>query len=419
MRAAYKSINTERSEVGANTPPLRRSKRQTPLWLSTCTVKVYIRQIRYLYLPYIMNNDGENTMSLKEKRKESYRVVVCGTNFGRIYIEGVKRNSNCKLVGILSRGSLQSKKCAVDNKVTLYTDVAQLDSKEIDIVCIAVKSSITGGKGTEIALECLKRGINVIQEQPVHYKDAQKCYKKALEHHCHYYINSFYSEISAGKLMIEYSNKLMYKTAPILIEAECSVQVLYPLLDIIGNMIGTATSYKMDKLESKNKVFDIIEGEIGKIPLILKIENRMVPEDPDNYALMFHRIIFFTGSGQLVMDNSIGIVFWEPRYFIEKKNETLNFEGNNIYSKQKIVEILNEDSLQDTYKDIYYNLWPQGISDTIDKFIGLIEEGTIRKNIQYQLNICKLWEDIGKSLGTVRNIPIEKIMPINKEDILR
>ncbi|MFQ7839862.1 MAG: hypothetical protein ACLRHD_00285 [Thomasclavelia spiroformis] len=46
-----------------------------------------------------------------------------------------------------------------------------------------------------------------------------------------------------------------------------------------------------------------------KIPLILKIENRMASDNSDNCTLLFHRIVLFTSSGQLVMDNSIGAVF--------------------------------------------------------------------------------------------------------------
>lgn len=264
-------------------------------------------------------------MSLGKKDKKYYRIVVCGTNFGRMYIRGIKINANCKLVGILSKGSLQSKKCAGENNIPLYTDISQLNSKDVDIVCVAVKSSITGGDGAEIALECLKRGINVIQEQPVHYNEAKECFKQALKNHCHYYINSFYSGISAGKLMIEYANKLLNKTRPILLEAECSIQVLYPLLDILGKMLGNVTTYKLNKVKTTNEILVIVEGEVEKIPLILKIENRMASDNSDNYALLFHRIVLFTSSGQLVMDNSIGAVFWEPRYFIEKKNGILNF----------------------------------------------------------------------------------------------
>lgn len=41
-----------------------------------------------------------------------------------------------------------------------------------------------------------------------------------------------------------------------------------------------------------------------------------------------------------------------------------------------------------------------------------------RKNIQYQLNLCKLWGEIGKCIGPVNNILPEEIIPINGEEIL-
>lgn len=347
-----------------------------------------------------------------------YKIVVCGTNFGRIYIQGIKKSSNCKLIGILSRGSLQSRQCADDNGVPLYTNICQLNSNDVDIVCIAVKSSITGGKGTEIALECLKKGINVIQEQPVHYSDMVKCYKESLKNNCYYMVNNFYSNLPAGKIMTECAGKLLNITEPLLIEAECSVQVLYPLLDIIGKMVGSITPYEIHKLGDKNGILSIIEGKINQIPLILKIENRMVPNDSDNYALLFHRLILFTNSGQLVMDNSIGEVFWEPRYFINKKDGILKFEENNIYSRQKVIEILNENCLQNTYKDVYEKLWPIGISNTLKEFLTLINDDKMKSRIQYQLNLCKMWNDVGTCIGPAQEGVPQKIVPINKKQML-
>ena len=48
----------------------------------------------------------------------------------------------------------------------------------------------------------------------------------------------------------------------------------------------------------------------------------------------------------------------------------------------------------------------------------LIENEMDRKNIQYQLNLCKLWGEIGKCIGPVNNILPEEIIPINGEEIL-
>ena len=98
---------------------------------------------------------------------------------------------------------------------------------------MAVKSSITGGKGTEIAKECLKKGINVIQEQPVHFTDAKELYAIAIANKCHYYINNFYSKLPSGMAAIRYANKILHLADPILVEAECSIQVLYVMMETL------------------------------------------------------------------------------------------------------------------------------------------------------------------------------------------
>ena len=144
----------------------------------------------------------------------------------------------------------------------------------------------------------------------------------------------------------------------------------------------------------------------------MKVENRMVSQDSDNYALLFHRIVVFTKSGQLVMDNSIGAVLWEPRYFIPKKDNILELFGDNEYSKQKVSEVLNEECLQYTYQDIYENIWPEGIANAFDEFITIIKEKCDRQFIQYQLNLCKLWNDIGTCIGPTHDIYPDKFPPI-------
>ena len=95
--------------------------------------------------------------------KKCMRIVVCGTNFGRIYLGGVNMlGESGKLVGILSGGSKQSKACADKNNVPLYTNVDEFDKSMVDIVCIAVKSSVTGGKGTDIASQMFTKGNKCI-----------------------------------------------------------------------------------------------------------------------------------------------------------------------------------------------------------------------------------------------------------------
>ncbi|MGQ4445029.1 Gfo/Idh/MocA family oxidoreductase, partial [Streptomyces violaceoruber] len=96
-----------------------------------------------------------------------FRVLVCGTNFGRFYAEAVHRRPGYAPAGILSRGSAASRACAERLGVPHYTDVADLPAG-IDAACVAVSSAISGGQGTELARALMDRGIHVLQEHPVH-----------------------------------------------------------------------------------------------------------------------------------------------------------------------------------------------------------------------------------------------------------
>ncbi|WP_409069397.1 Gfo/Idh/MocA family oxidoreductase [Clostridium sp. FAM 1755] len=354
-----------------------------------------------------------------DNSKKCMRIVVCGTNFGRMYLGGVNMlGESGKLVGILSGGSKQSKACADENNVPLYTSVDELDKSMVDIVCIAVKSSVTGGKGTDIALKCLEKGISVLQEQPVHYDDVWKCYKTAIKNNCYYAVNSFYSNVNAGKTFIEYGKKLIKKAKPLFIDASSSVQVSYPLVDLLGKLFGSVSPCEIKRISEKDGLMTVLEGKICDVPLIIKGENRIVAQDPDNYALLFHKIILYTESGQLVLDNSIGLVLWEPRYYIPHTEDgRLDFYGDNEYSRLPVTEILNKEDLNNTYKDIYEKIWPGGIANVLRDFISSMDKPLNKKNMQYHLNICKFWNDVGRSLGTIQIIEEPEIVSLKAEDI--
>ena len=98
------------------------------------------------------------------------KVVVCGSTFGQLYLKALQDRSDLfQIVGLFGTGSERSKKCAKEYGITLYTDIEKIP-KETDLACIAVKTAAFGGKGTDIALALLDKGIHVIQEHPSHPK---------------------------------------------------------------------------------------------------------------------------------------------------------------------------------------------------------------------------------------------------------
>lgn len=79
------------------------------------------------------------------------KVLVCGTNFGRVYLKGLERCGNkFKIAGIFSHGSTQSKQEAEKYGVPLITDLNEVSKKDFDMACVVIRSTAVGGKGTEI-----------------------------------------------------------------------------------------------------------------------------------------------------------------------------------------------------------------------------------------------------------------------------
>lgn len=57
------------------------------------------------------------------------KVLVCGTNFGRVYLKGLERcGDKFKIAGIFSHGSTQSKQEAEKYGVPLITDLNEVSN---------------------------------------------------------------------------------------------------------------------------------------------------------------------------------------------------------------------------------------------------------------------------------------------------
>lgn len=348
------------------------------------------------------------------------RVVVCGTSFGRFYIQGIQRLQECfQLVGILSTGSEQSRRIAEDLGVRLYTSPDEISPEEIDVACVVVRSNIVGGKGTELALSFLKKGIHVIQEQPVHQTDMMQCYRVAREHQCQYFVETFYPYLSVQKRFLDVAHEILTRTQPVYIEAACSLQVLFPMMDMMGKLLGGFTPWKVEReslLESG--MFSQVDGVVKGVPFQLKIQNELNSANPDNYFHLLHRMTLYTESGSLTLTESHGQLVWSPRYVIPR-------DGDGVldpYQSQELLELkLNESCGPQepfTIQRMFEQEWP----NTIARFLRLayeqIQTDCFDRQLQQQsLTAAKCWNDIGTLIGSSRPAPEQTIVSIPFSEI--
>jgi len=345
------------------------------------------------------------------------KILVCGIVFGRYYIEGIMQLPELfELVGIVSRGSKQSAEIASKYKVPLYTDIETISKKQVDIVCVVVKSSIMGGEGTEIAFKFLEKGIHVIQEQPIHFDDYKRCLLMAKKACCKYQLNTFYPYLYAVEKFIRTSHMLSKNMPITYIRAESSVQVLFPLLDILNRILNGLNPYRLECLKGTLKQrFVILNGDIKNIPLTLTIDNQMDVMEPESDLTMFHRITVGTPKGTLMLTDTHGTVLWTPVFHKDLKEAVL--ENRDVLSAVPAqVNLITKGVGK--LGDIVLNKWPKCIAIALTELYKDIENKKyITVENQQTLTLCQMWNEIGGLLGTYENIEIPLEKPIGLTSI--
>ena len=343
------------------------------------------------------------------------RVVVCGTTFGRVYLKGIARLAgDFELVGILARGSDQARDCARRYGVPCYTTVAALPFGEIDMACVVVRSAVVGGPGTALALELLRHGVHVLQEHPVHHDDLVRCLKAAQGAGCRYALNGFYPDLPSVRGFIAAARQALARSRAVYVDAACGINVLYPLVDILGRVLGGLRPWTFSALldAGADDPLTSLTGRLGGVPLRLGIQNTIAPEDPDNSGLLLHRIVLCTENGTLMLPETHGPVLWSPRLYVERdKNGVLDMFGASSYLDLPATEMLCPFK-ERAYGDVLGEVWTDAIKRALLRFKSEMALGVdAMRHGQYCLTACRVWQELGQRLGLTRTVGVRPPTP--------
>lgn len=347
------------------------------------------------------------------------RTVVCGTTFGLFYLEALKRlNEKFEIVGILANGSERSKRCAANFNTDLYTDINQVP-KDIDLACVVVRTRALGGKGTEIATYFLENGINVIQEQPIHPKDLEECYRIALKNGVHFQTGDVYPQLDSVSRFIQGARKLNeIHGKPLYINLSCAPQVSYPAMDILMNSLPDIRSWNFSG-NVKVGPFRVLTGTLNQIPICLEIHNEVFPKDPDNNMHLLHSITFMYESGHLSLQDTFGPVIWNPRLDIP----TRLYNYGDV--KSEVPEYMYENTAHflggycgRNFKHIITDIWPEAVKrDLLLVLKGINDKKLFKAKGQKEMICSRQWNEMTKFLGYA-DIMDKKLSKIALTDIL-
>lgn len=329
------------------------------------------------------------------------RAIVCGTTFGIFYLEALRRlEDKFEIAGILANGSERSKKCALNYHTTLYTNISDIP-KDIDLACVVIRTRALGGKGTEIASYFLNHGVHVIQEQPIHPKDLEECYRAAIKNGVYFQTGDVYPHLAEVNKFIQCARKLneVHK-APLYINLSCAPQVSYPAMDILMKSLPDIRLWNFTQ-NVKAGPFRILTGTLNQVPICLEIHNEVFPSDPDNNMHLLHHIEFIYESGRLNLQDTFGPVIWNPRLNIPTQLYDRGCLTGDVpdYMYENISNILGQYH-PSSFKDIITNIWPKAVKkDLLMTLEGIYDRQLFKGKAQRELICSRQWNEMTKVLG--------------------
>ncbi|WP_445222788.1 Gfo/Idh/MocA family oxidoreductase (plasmid) [Bradyrhizobium sp. Pa8] len=348
------------------------------------------------------------------------RAIVCGTSFGRLYLQALAQHPAIELAGVLSTGSQASAEYAERYGIAHYTALSELPSN-IDLACVVVRAGVSGGPGADISEALLTRGIHVFQEHPLHPAELARCLRSAHRHSVRYGVNAFYPTVAPIARFLQAAELLRRHEAPRFIDGICGAQVLYPLLDVTARAVGRLRPSALLPFEpARCGPYTSLHGEIGGTPCTLRVQNQIHPADADNHALLLHRLTVGFDRGILALTDTHGPVIWSPRLHTHRDStHRLVLSGPGTERLALPSSELLAGTEAGTFRDVFDLLWPQSINRAVSEFVATWDDPlAAARSAQWTSGLTTFWHEVSTVLGSPELIYPEAPPPLNLSDLL-
>ncbi|WP_280422727.1 Gfo/Idh/MocA family oxidoreductase [Nocardia carnea] len=357
------------------------------------------------------------------------KVVVCGTSFGRVYLHAVREDPEVELAGIVSRGSAASLAYAESYGVPHYLGVEQVPG-DIDIACVAVRAGAAGGDGAKLAQSLMSRGIHVLQEHLLHPDELTDCLRTARENGVCYRLNSFYPYLEPVEQFLRAAEILRERQRPLHVDAAAGGQVVYSLLDIIGRAVGRLRPWaigdpapvapEVAALADPPMPYTQLAAVIGGVPVSLRVQNQIHPADPDNHALLLHRVAIAFEGGVLSLADTHGPVLWSPRLHTDRDaTGRLVMSGPGTERLDVPSTRIIGPAAGPTFRAVFDELWPGGIRVALGRLRADIADPHRSPGAgQWAMTVTALWQRLTTVLGQPELIRPDTPTPVPLPELL-
>jgi len=306
-------------------------------------------------------------------------VLVCGTNYGRAYLEAVKLGgASYRLAGILARGSANSRELAREYGVPLYICIEDL-ALDIELACAAM-----GTSGFDVVLGLLGRGIHVLCEHPWKPGRLQVALDIAGSRSLCFHINGHFADLEAAAVFISHCRRES-ASVPLFIHVMATDRSLYAALDILRRVLRSFAPFQF-QVTSRLLPFTIIQGVLNGVPCTFHLQQSTevfpLPDGSPAY-LIDHRIAVGFPTGILTLLSMNGPVVW---------NSNLNCAA---HPNLPLFTMAHEDRALTSEL-----LWQQRVAANLAAISTILKSMNERSTPpqqapEYLMDVSRAWETIG------------------------
>lgn len=242
-------------------------------------------------------------------------------------------------------------------------------------------------------------------EHPIDKDGAVACYREASRTGCAFLVNSFYRHSSAIKSYLRLVEVLRLRYGIIQVEAECSIQFLYSMLDVIGRVADGFTPWTLEKQNHDSEIFTEVIASFRGIPVAIRVVNRMNPFSPDDFLHVGHRVTVFTTAGSLVLTETDGKIMWHPNIVSPRDPQgVLDVDADERLGSAVLHEELTVE-VDVTRRYLFEVVWPNAVAEFLDGAHQQIAHPEVcAREAEYTLALCSVWAGVGKLLGPSREL---------------
>lgn len=331
------------------------------------------------------------------------KVIVCGARFGQFYMEAVRLSKQYELAGILARGSELAAACAERYQTKLYTHIDKLP-EDVKIACVAVKTTVLGGTGTELAVKLMQRGISVILEQPVHYQDLTECYRTARKCKTAFMVGNLYLRLPAVKRFLGMAEILLKKQEAVYLNVDMATQVSYPLVSVLTKLFGKGGELEVKAAVKEEAPFQTLYLDWRGTAVQVRAQNQEDSETADNYMHLLFGMTLGTDAGALSLTDANGVVWWRERMEIPPIRFVPGDLEESVSPRMKEPSTrMFADEERESYGEILKKEWSKAVLQDIDELWELAgaeeQEALLARKGGFELSVAKSWQIFMQALG--------------------